>query len=892
MRRFKFVQVGIVLVLCLPPFAQAAEAVRIGVLAFRPKPQTQQQWQALTHVLKQAIPEREFEIEAYTLTELDVAVASRQIDFVLTNPGHFVQLQRDVGLSAPLATLVMDEKGQRTSVLGGVIFTRGEQKDIKTLSDISNRTIASIGFGSFAGYQMQAYELSRVGIRVAEDNRLLKVGMPQDKVVDEVISGRAEVGFVRTGLLEAMASEGKLDLKQIKVINRQNLPGFPVESSTRLYPEWPFAALPQIEENLARRVVAALFLLQENAELAQGLGVRGFSVPADYTTVADLLRELRMPPFEQAPSFTLSDVWARYHWPIIAALLALSLIVALSLRLLVARRELVDKHKALIEQKQRLEESETRFHLAIDGAEEGVWDNDLITGQMYHSPRMREMLGYSVAELPTDWVAWEAIVHPEDLPKMHSRIKQHLDQEDFEYQVTMRLRHRDGSWHWILSRGRASRNADGVACRFTGTHMDVTERMLAEAELRRHRDHLEELVAERTAALSIAKDVAESASRAKSTFLANMSHELRTPMNAIIGMTGLALRRASDERQIDQLNKVTTASQHLLALINDILDISKIEAERLTLEKTSFALYDVLEKLRTLVGEIAAGKRLELRIDLPDDIAALMLRGDPLRLGQILINLAGNAVKFTQQGLVSVRISVLALSSNNVELRFEVADSGIGMSPEVQSRLFTAFEQADGSMTRKYGGSGLGLAISKRLVELMGGTIGVDSQPGVGSTFWFTARFETAPVSVSPTFSTTDQTAESQLLSRFSGTRVLLVEDEPINQEVSRSLLEDVGFSVDLAADGLEAIDLAGEFDYALILMDMQMPRCNGVDATIAIHALPDRKQTPILAMTANAFEEDRQRCIEAGMVDHIGKPVNPDQLYQTLLKWLTHPTV
>ncbi len=220
-------------------------------------------------------------------------------------------------------------------------------------------------------------------------------------------------------------------------------------------------------------------------------------------------------------------------------------------------------------------------------------------------------------------------------------------------------------------------------------------------------------------------------------------------------------------------------------------------------------------------------------------------------------------------------------------LRIEVQDTGIGISAEDQKRLFTAFEQADGSMTRKYGGTGLGLAISKRLVRMMGGAIGVDSSPGQGSTFWFTVRVGQAEDAVPPAPTFTRGSAEAHLQTEFAGARVLLAEDEPINQEVSRGLLEDAGLSVDLAADGAEAVSLARQNRYALILMDMQMPNLNGVDAARAIRALPGYSSTPILAMTANAFDEDRHACIDAGMNDHIGKPVDPQKLYETIFAWL-----
>ena len=417
---------------------------------------------------------------------------------------------------------------------------------------------------------------------------------------------------------------------------------------------------------------------------------------------------------------------------------------------------------------------------------------------------------------------------------------------------------------------------------------DVTERKKTEDELERHRSNLASLVEERTAALSIAKEAAETASRAKSTFLANMSHELRTPMHGIMGMTALALRLASDTKQRDHLSKAQLASRHLLDIINDILDISRIEAERLTLEKTTFQLSAVFEHFSSMISLRASEKGLGLEIVFPDELAQQALVGDPLRLSQVLLNLTANAIKFTPQGHISVRVIKIQAQFESITLRFEVIDTGIGISPEAQQRLFTAFEQADNSMTRKFGGTGLGLAISRRLVNLMGGDIGVDSEPGVGSTFWFTVTLQKSADTVSRPLEMTNQLPETLLKSKFAGSRVLLAEDEPINQEVACGLLEDAGLQVDLAENGLEAVALARENTYDLILMEMQMPKLNGIYATRAIRLLPNHATTPILAMTANAFEEDRQICLEAGMNEHIGKPVVPEKLFETLLTWLS----
>ena len=681
--------------------------------------------------------------------------------------------------------------------------------------------------------------------------------------------------------------------------------------------------------------------------------------------------------------------------------------------------------------RERLKASQERYRILADYSPDWQYWLGADGRYVYVSPGCEPICGLPPQVFFDDpgKMAW--LVVPEDRPAWLAHLGEAMDPaygRGHPHEVMQfRIRRPDGEIRWLEHVCQAAISASGEYQGRRGVNRDITSRKLAEKALEEHKERLEGTIQARTAELAAARDAAEAANRTKSAFVANMSHEIRTPMNAIIGMTHLLRRSELSPRQADQVHKIGDAAHHLLGLINDVLDISKIEAGKMSLEMADFELDRVIRQVNNLVDEKAAAKGLEVVNDIDPGIPAV-LRGDALRLGQILLNFASNAVKFTEAGVVTLlarRIDPGDGGERRIWVRLEVRDTGIGIAPEHLGRLFRSFEQGDASTTRRFGGTGLGLAISSRLAQMMEGRVGVESTLGEGSLFWAevpleisdakprrrpalrtdvqgvrslladdlaesrevlgammrhmgldvtlvaggvealeaiqradreqrpfqlvlidwhmpgmdgveTARrlkklplnrppahmlvtafghrvpvadldelgfqaFLAKPVTPSSLFDTLVEVFDEHTLNGAASTpsphetalrhcteaRLLLVEDNPVNREVALDLLEEVGLRVDVAEDGAQALQMARADRYDLVIMDVQMPMMDGLAATRALRETEEYRDTPIIAMTANAFDEDRRACEAAGMNDHVPKPVDPDQLYAALLRWL-----
>ena len=561
--------------------------------------------------------------------------------------------------------------------------------------------------------------------------------------------------------------------------------------------------------------------------------------------------------------------------------------------LLTAMIDITDRRTTelkLLQERQRLDS-------IIQGTRSGTWEWNVQTSEVVINDIWAQMLGYTIEELdPISIKTWEMLVHPDDLKMARELLQRHFSSELDFYECHVRMKHKDGHWVWVHNRGQVvTCTADGHPLMMFGTNSDITNAKRVEEELRQTNQSL----AEATARANDMARRAEAANRAKSDFLAMMSHEIRTPMNAVLGMTSLLLNTTLDPRQTEFARTVATSGQALLDIINEILDFSKIEAgDHFQLELEVFSLRELVDGVVRLLKPRADERRIALAAELAADIPDC-LKSDNGRLRQVVMNLVGNAIKFTDQGGVKVRVQCPQSQARQVRLRFEVADTGIGISAEDAARLFEPFTQADSGASRRRGGTGLGLAISKRIVELMGGRMGVESVPGQGSLFWFELDLEvpqSLPASP-PSALTIESESERRLpsaatrggLAPVRPLRILVAEDHEPNRRLAMFMLESLGYSADFAGNGLEAVEAWERADHDIIIMDCQMPGMDGFAATREIRrreAARPASEAPrvrIVALTANAVKGDRELCLAAGMDGYLSKPYTAQQLREVL---------
>lgn len=1003
------------------------QTLKLGVLAHLGKEQAVKLWQPTADYLTNQIPSYQFVLVPLDFTEIYIAVEKGEVDFIIANSGIYVEMEYLYGANR-IATLISLRNGQPYTVFGGVIIARADRTDIKDMTSLKGKSFYAIDETSLGGWQLAWLELKRVGVDPYSDFKELKFIGNHDQVVIAVRDGKADSGTVRSDTLERMMDSGAINQKDIKVLNlKPQTLEFPLLYSTELVPEWPFAVAKHVPDKIAVDVAVALLKMPKDSPAAKASKGEGWTIPLNYQPVHDVFKELRVRPYQNFGKVTLREVlWEYRYWLVVAVICIMGLVlIALNFRRLNHKLgKFSAQLKEEVEERKLAEESmralQARFAGILDIAQDAIISVDAHQRIILFNQGAEKIFGYT---------ADEAIGQSlEMLLPVHFTTPHH--QQGIEETFV----------EFLYTSSRLGEHREIFGCRKDGcqfpaeTSISKLTLMGEEVYTAILRDITEQKMAEEK--LLTAKNAAEAANHAKSEFLASMSHEIRTPMNGIIGMTGLLLDSHLTKDQRDSAMSVQFCGESLLTIINDILDFSKIEAGKLDVEPIPFDLRFAVEEVADLLSTRTQGKDVDLIVRYEPSTPRYLI-GDAGRIRQILTNLTGNAIKFTEHGHVFINVETVKRNDLSTVIRFSVQDTGIGIPEDKLEHVFEKFTQADSSTTRKYGGTGLGLAICKNLTELMGGEIGLTSSIGKGSNFWFTLPLKLStevPSAPTPSANLTglraiivdDNEINRRVLQEQIGSwgirnegfasgeealvalrkakadgdsyqialldhcmpgmtgemlgriiksdpdlkdtvlvmltsvsflnqarlmkeigfaahlvkpvrhshlmdvigevwhnylnsinpnanvsnissatatdltntpfcptnvlftaRVLVAEDNIVNQKLAQRVLEKMGCRVDLAANGREAVEMVALLPYDVVFMDCQMPEMDGFEATKRIRSL-ENGSLPIIAMTAHAMQGDRERCLNAGMDDYIPKPIKPVAIQKVLSQWLS----
>lgn len=836
---------------------EATKTVRIGVLAKRGPERCLKKWSPTADYLTAQIPGHTFKIVSLGFNSINSAVENGRVDFVISNPSVYVGLEASYGTTR-IATLKNLRIGRVCTTFGGVIFYKADQKDINSLEDICGKDVMAVDENS-GSWHFAWRELKDKGIDPHSDFKSLQYGDTHDAVVYAVRDGKADVGIVRTDILERMELEGKIRFSNYKILHKhgdetcREHKRFPFAHSTRLYPEWPFAKSMHTLRELAEKVSEALLKMPADSSAAKAARCAGWTIPLPYQPIRQCLKELQIGPYKDYGRVTFANVLRKYWYWLTGALLTIIAMVAVTIYVARLNRRLSDARSSLQNELVEHEKAQKTTDAILNALPVGM----IIVGTDRIVRRVNQAALDMVGLESCDEVVGK-ICHKTICPALERRcpILDHGQKIDNSEKILLG----PGGKKIPILKTVVPITLDGEQV-LLGVFVDITKRK--EAEIKLHE----------------AMEAAEAANKAKSEFLANMSHEIRTPMNGIIGMTDLALDTGLTDEQREYMEIVKKSADNLLLVINDILDFSKIEAGKLEIESIDFNLRDSLADTLKTLGIRSDARGLELLCYILPDVPCVVV-GDPGRLRQIIVNLVGNAIKFTESGEIEVHVETESETDDEIQLHFSVRDTGIGISRKQQKHIFEAFEQADGSTTRQYGGTGLGLSISSQLVEIMGGRIWLESEPGEGSTFHFTVKFAPGNEEVCR--------KPSVNIATLWNMPVLVVDDNSTNRKILKETLENWKMKptlVESGADAIKAMEKAktnGEV-FPLVILDVCMPEMDGFELVEHINHDSDLAGATMMMLSSAGSRGDASRCRKLGVSAYMTKPVSRSELLDAL---------